>query len=528
MSGLCGIVSTQPIEAGALGRMALALSSRGGVQQAARTLPSGETGRVLFDGRLDRSSLATRFEAQLALHPQEGDGELIGLLHRAVGDDLTGLLDGPFALAILEEDGLYLARDVLGQRPLYYCAEPTAFYFASEIKALLRVVRQAPRVDEQSLEERFVLHDHLLATSTLLCGVHRLRPGHCCRVTRRGHELSVALRAYQPGPETACDARSAEGRRALRDIVERNVAQIAARADSLGVLLSGGFDSSVLAALASRHYHGRVKTFTIAEDPEFPDAIAARRVAHHLRTEHREFIVREPPRLADLRAGLLAYEDLFYRDTLYLLAQKLRGTADVVLSGSGADLFGMPVLARQGRLRAVLASWRALAARLGPCAGERRIGRYMATFESALGDGEERAVFDHFTGEYIPSQLLPSTERVLSSVGVETAFPFANRALLAIASTLPAALKYGREEEKTALRAAFADIGLPPEILSRPKLCSKVNMLETKIALRDLAAQTMSDAEFSRKSRGGLLTTKFQAVCLDLFEEMVASEAGAR
>jgi asparagine synthase (glutamine-hydrolysing) len=519
------MVSTRPVESGIESRMASSLSHRGTVHHAARMLPSGEKGRALFDGHLrNRSVLAARFATWPGLPPPLADSELIRFLHREVGEDFPTLLDGPFALAVFSEDGLLLARDPLGLRPLYYCLRGDTFYFGSEMKALLRAIGETPSLDEESLAERFVLQDHLLAESTYIRGVRRLRPGHSCHVARHGNELRVIVRAQRPDQGAVCDARSEDGLRLIRAVVERNVAEVAATASSLGVLLSGGFDSSVLAALASRHYRGRVKSFTIADDPSFPDAMAARRVAQHLGTEHHEFLVKGTPSLADLRAGLLTYEDVFYRDTLYLLAQRVCGLTDVVLSGSGADLFGMPVLARPRRLGAVLASWRALAERLGPSAGQFRIGCYMAELQRALAADEESAVFHHFTDEYIPSQLLPSTEKALSQVGVEPAFPFADQVLLAIAGTLPAELKYRQEEEKTTLRAAFADSGIPADILSRPKLCSKANMLDTKMALRNLAVQAMTDEEFSRKSRDGLLTTKFQAVCLDLLLETLASD----
>ena len=444
---------------------------------------------ALFDGELlNRQELAGELDAA-----RWTAAELVAHLYRQHGPAFVERLEGPFALAVIDGDRILLARDAVGVRPLYVRRTGDTLLFASEAKALLE---EPTTIDMETLLERFVFSDHVLGRSTLFRDVQSVAPADDSTVP----------------PPTA--SRQPPAERAIRAIVEENVRHYLRRYRTVGILLSGGFDSSVLACLAQNSAPGRVRTFTIGDSEAYPDVRAARQVARHLGTEHHEFLV-DAPDPADLVRGIHAYEDLSYRDTLFILARRMAGMADIALSGTGADLLGNPVLfSTEARLPKTLDNWRRLSASLRD-PEQRRIALYMERFLRELEQDREAAVLRHFLDDYIPNQLIPSTERALSYWGMEAAFPFADRRLLRMARQVPTAA-----ERTRLIRAAFADLDLPANILERPKLCSKQGLVKVKTLARDGAAAA------GAKRLGGLLRTDFEARCYELLETIFLEHRG--
>lgn len=513
MTGIAGAFGPGPIDAGLVDDMARVLAHRGtadirmtphaavaGFQRdpaagAHAALYADGALVVLFDGELD--------QADLAPGQRRPTGELVAHLYRQHGPALLDRLEGPFALAIIDGSRILLARDAIGVRPLYTRRCGNMLLFASEAKALLRGP-SAPDIDMEALLERYVFTDHTLGTTTMFRDVQSLRPGS--GIVAEASSSGVELMEIEAGNGAA--ATPAE----IREIVERNVRYSLERYRTVGVLLSGGFDSSVLACLAQKHSPGRIRTFTIGDSETYPDVQAARQVARHLGTEHHEILIDTPdPR--DLVWGIHAYEDLTYRDSLFILARRMAGLADVALSGSGADLLGTPVLLRLDRIARVSDNWQRLSASLRDPA-RRRIAVYMETFQRHLEEDQDAAVLRHFLDDYIPNQLLPSTERALSYWGMEAAFPFADRRLKGLAQRVKT-----DAERNRLLRAAFADLDLPENIKTRPKLCSKQGLVHVKTTLRQGSHST-------RGRLGGLLRSEFEAHCYELLEAMFLEHRG--
>lgn len=454
---------------------------------------------------------------------------LLGL-YLVFGKEFPKLVKGSFSLAIADGKTLYLARDLLGMRPLFYNYSKDAFFFGSEIKTILQgnTAEEIVEMDMESLYEHFVFEGYLVGDSTYFPHIKHILPGHYCFVKYAG-EINAEIGDYG----TAAKADFAPDIRLLQEevarIVKRNVGHYVKRGGSLGVLLSGGFDSSVLAAIAVELSAGKkqIKTFTISDDKNFPDIQAARKVAKHLGTEHHEFIIKTSPEEKDLIEGIHAYEDVIFRDTIFKLARRVKGLADTVLSGTGADILGMPLLARPWLLERARSEWERLQSNLLP-RGEHRIKSYMRNFLSALEDNEEKALLEHFIKDYLPQQLFPSSERVLMYFGVEVGFPFADADILPLASFLPAHLKYNESgETKTFLREAFSDLDLPDDIKRRPKLCSKLNLRESKINLGKLAGTLLPD-EYVRLHKFASLLPKDKrgVLCFEIFDRIFAKERG--
>jgi asparagine synthase (glutamine-hydrolysing) len=535
MSGIAGAFGSDPVDLDLLrsmagrmvhrGQFALAQTSRGAVALLRREgrsaagpfLDAGRDCSAVFEGELfNAAELAQRVDAPELGEDPGLSAALVARLHARFGARFLELLEGHFTLAVTRGGRLLLARDPIGVRPLYLRRLGPRLLFASEAKALL-VAGPEPSIDSETVLERYVLADHVLGGSTFFDGVQSLAAGAYCTAAAAGPGVRLRLGRYRA--PSASSATAAQDLPALvRQTVERNIRHYVRRYDRVGVLLSGGFDSSVIAALARQHAGTRLTTFTIGDSANYPDVRAARQVARHLGSEHHEIIVNQAPDERELHWGIHAYEDLNYRDTLFMLARRMAGAADLALSGSGADLLGVPVMLWPERLRRARADWQALSRALRRPAGH-RITAYMQAFLREMERDPEAAALRHFVDDYIPNQLLPSTERALSYWGLEAGFPFADRTLLAIARLVGSA-----EERKRILREAFADLDLPEEIKARPKLCSKYGLARVKAAAREARPGA---AGVAGDTLGGLLRSSFQVRCFGLLKRIFIEQRGA-
>jgi asparagine synthase (glutamine-hydrolysing) len=258
----------------------------------------------------------------------------------------TRRLIGMFAFALYERDKrrLWLVRDRLGIKPLYWTRSGGGLAFASELRALRRYPGFAPAIDRDALAS-YMRHGYFPSPHTIYCGVHQLPPGHLLRF-EPGQEPRIApywslaevARAGQEKPLRASDAEATGLLEALlSDAVRRRmVADV-----PLGAFLSGGYDSSTVVALMQKASSRPVRTFSIGFSEEgFDEAQHAKRVAAHLGTDHTELYVSPQeaqaviPRLADI------YDEPFADSSqipTYLVSKLARAHVTVALSGDGGD-----------------------------------------------------------------------------------------------------------------------------------------------------------------------------------------------
>ena len=279
-----------------------------------------------------------------------GDTEVILKAWHAWGERCTERLSGMFAFAIHDrEQGLvFLARDRFGIKPLYYAQSGPDFLFASNLQALLATGRIDTRFDDAALHHLFTLHAVVPAPRTLFLGVRKLQPGHSLtlhldgRCTLRRYWNLVARRDAVPSSEEEWIEAIHDG---LRKAVERRI-RIADV--PVGVLLSGGLDSSLLVGLLAEAGVSGLKTFTVGfEDQpeekgsefEYSDPVAER-----FATEHHKFLVPNDEVLERLPEAVAAMsEPMFGQDAVafYLLAEQVSKEVKAVQSGQGADeVFG--------------------------------------------------------------------------------------------------------------------------------------------------------------------------------------------
>lgn len=306
---------------------------------------------VVFNGEIyNFQELRQRLLArghQLSTH---SDTEVIVHLYEDHGDDLVQYLNGMFAFALWDErrERLLIARDRMGEKPLYFTQTADSFVFASELKSLVVHPAVERRVNLLALR-KYLQYEFVPSPHTMIAGVHKLRPAHRLIFEKGEWRTESYWRLNYDGERLKIgeDEAAEELHDRLREAVRmRLVSDV-----PLGVLLSGGIDSSTVAALACEAAEGRVKTFSIAFDEKsFDESSYARLVAEHLGTEHYEQrfteremleIVPEIPRLLDEPLGDGSLIPTF------LLSRFTRERVTVALGGDGGDelLAGYPTYA---------------------------------------------------------------------------------------------------------------------------------------------------------------------------------------
>jgi asparagine synthase (glutamine-hydrolysing) len=279
------------------------------------------------------------------------DTEVLVHLYEDYGDELTSHLNGMFAFALWDERRarLLIARDRMGEKPLYFTQVPDrVFIFASELKSLVAHPLVERRVNLIALR-KYLQYEFVPSPHTMLAGVFKLPPAHRLILEdgrwrlERYWKLDYRIERAERNEDEAAE----ELLWRLRDAVRmRLISDV-----PLGVLLSGGIDSSTIAALACEAAEGRVKTFSIAFDEQsFDESSYARLVAAHLGTQHFEErfterhmleIVPEIPQLLDEPLGDGSLIPTF------LLSRFTRQHVTVALGGDGGDelLAGYPTYA---------------------------------------------------------------------------------------------------------------------------------------------------------------------------------------
>ena len=270
----------------------------------------------------------------------ESDTEVILRAYAEHGDKCVDHLDGMFAFAVWDaaQQTLLLARDRMGEKPLYYYAGSHAFVFGSELRALLEHPAVPRELDQRSLS-RYLAFEYVPAPDSILAHVAKLPPGHLLTVSPGGKPRVARYWdvAFSPDPRPS----EAEWAERLRDQIERSVARQLVSDVPLGLFLSGGIDSSAIVATAVRTTGKRLRTFSVGfAEPTFDERSHARAVARHCGTEHEE-VVFDAAMMQELVAGVGALFDEPLVDgsflPIYALSRMARQRVTVVLSGDGGD-----------------------------------------------------------------------------------------------------------------------------------------------------------------------------------------------
>ncbi len=418
-----------------------------------------------------------------------GDSEVIIKSYHAWGENCVQRFYGMFAFAIwdMRDKSLFLARDRLGIKPLYYALEGTHLRFASTLQALLAAGGVDTSLDPVALHHHFTLHSVVPAPRTILNGVKKLPPAHTMTFSATGEvklQRYWSLDATRPAHELSEQEWLAATRAVLMRAVERH--RLASDVP-VGVLLSGGLDSSLLVGLLADHVEN-LNTFSIgfeevAGEPghefEYSDL-----VAKHFNTRHHKFALPNsavlktlPDAIAQMSEPMPSYDVTAF----YLLGEKVAEEVKVVLAGQGADevfggYFWYP------RMDAANGS---PLARFAQNYFDRDHAEYLAMMTDAY------AVPD-VTSEWVNGELTqPQADEFLDEVfrldvaalmvddpvkrvdnmtmawGLEARVPFLDHELVELAARMPPSLKL-KEGGKFPLKAVARGV-IPDAVIDRPK-----------------------------------------------------------
>lgn len=274
----------------------------------------------------------------------DGDTEVILRAYLEWGEACVERLTGMFAFAICNRDTLFLARDRLGIKPLYYSETPRSFRFASTPQALIAAGGVDTSIDPVALHHLFTLHAVVPAPRTIFNGIRKLAPGTTLTVNARGdlvHRRYWSLRAQRP----AEPRNEAEWTEAIHESLRQAVKKRIEIADvKVGVLLSGGLDSSLLVALLAEQGVPDLMTFSVGfEDQpeergsefEYSDPVAEMYGTRHHKylIPNAEVLRRLPEAVGEMSEPMFAQDAVAF----YLLAEQVSKTVKVVQSGQGAD-----------------------------------------------------------------------------------------------------------------------------------------------------------------------------------------------
>ena len=289
------------------------------------------------------------------------DTEVVLQAYRVWGERCVERFNGQFAFAIWDRKRrrLVLARDRLGVRPLYLASHAGTLAFASEVKAIFAGLPDMPRaLDPIGLAETFTFWS-VVPPQSVFRGVEELRPGHIRVYGPGGIESPMSERCYwQPDYNETFRGTLADAVVAVDEALERATALRVTRADvPVGSYLSGGLDSSLVAAYAHRATTGRLQTFSLRfADAEYDETTFQREMIARLGSEHHEVLVTREDIAAAFPATVYATERPLLRTApapLFLLARLVHDSGiKVVLTGEGADeMFAGYDLFREARVR---------------------------------------------------------------------------------------------------------------------------------------------------------------------------------
>ncbi|RMD92608.1 MAG: asparagine synthase (glutamine-hydrolyzing), partial [Calditrichaeota bacterium] len=514
---------------------------------------------IVFNGEIyNFPELRKELEAKGHRFRTKTDTETIVHAYEEWGIECPAKLNGMFAFAIWDNrlKQLFLARDRVGIKPLYYYVDRQRLVFGSELKSILQLPEVPRELDLQALD-LFLTYEYVPAPYSILKNIRKLPAGHIL-LARNGH---VETQQYWDMMFVENGLPTEALKEELLDILQDSVTKRLISDVPLGALLSGGIDSSTIVALMSRAMDQPVKTFSIGfENSSYNELEYARAIAKHFKTDHHELIIK--PDALELSEKLIYLLDEPFGDfsifPTYLVSKMAREHVKVVLSGDGGDeLFGgydtyiadwtdkayrrfVPHFLRQNVIRP-FAAW------LPPTGKKKgvvnRIKRFVegsnlpvdlehTRWMTFLIEEEKRHIYSEqilsarngtsaydfirsyfkkaYTRDelnkqlyvdfktYLCDDILVKVDRMSMAVSLEARVPFLDHRVVELSAQIPGNMKLHGTQTKVILKEAMKSL-LPPEILHRGKEGFSIPIKNwIKAELKPLLLDTLSQDTLKR------------------------------
>ncbi len=273
------------------------------------------------------------------------DTEIIIKAYHLWGEDCVQNLDGMFAFCIYHHKNktLFLARDRMGIKPLYFTKNNNYFSFASNTQALLALNNIDKTINKKALQLQLSLHAVIPAPDTILSTIKKVKPATTLTINQKGEIIEKTY--WQPQARRLKNITDAEYITTTHDLLIKAVTKRIDASDvPIGVLLSGGLDSSLIVALLAEANHKDIRTFSIGfediKDETGSEFQYSDQVVDKFKTKHKKYIIANSkvlPHLTDAVSQMA--EPMVAQDAVafYLLAKEVSQDVKVVLSGQGAD-----------------------------------------------------------------------------------------------------------------------------------------------------------------------------------------------
>ena len=411
-------------------------------------------------------------------------------------------LNGIFAFAIWdsEKNVLFLARDRIGVKPLFYCQKADTFLFASEMKAILEHPLVKPKINREGLAELFAIGPARTPGKGIFLGIAELKPGYCMEVNRKFAKVKQYWSLNSHSHEEDFDQTAAHVRELVCDSIKRQLVSDV----PLCTLLSGGLDSSAITSIASQVYHNEKKesidTFSIdyiGNDKYFQanefqpnaDAPWVERVSNYLGTRHSSCLLDTPELIEALFPAVIARDLPGMTDvdsSLFLFSRWIKKHATVGMSGECADevFGGYPWFYKETDTNNSTFPWsQNISERFKLYSPELldaiQPRRYVADrYEEAMSevphfegdrdiDSKMRDMFYLNLTRWMPT-LLDRKDRMSMAAGLELRVPFCDHRLVEYVWNVPWEMKNYKNREKGLLRQALTGL-LPEDVLWRKK-----------------------------------------------------------
>ncbi|MBX4200626.1 asparagine synthase (glutamine-hydrolyzing) [Candidatus Parcubacteria bacterium] len=302
---------------------------------------------ITYNGELyNFKELRSELEKLGHVFVSDADTEVILKSYEQWGEPCLGKFNGMFAFAIWDKprQQLFLARDRMGEKPLYYYSDGHKFVFASEIKSILEDKSIVRRVDSQGMVNYFTF-GHSVGEDTMYQNIKKLLPGHS--LTVKNGQVNIEKFWDSLVLQAGADRGGRYYQEKLLEIFDDSVKRRMVADVPLGVFLSGGLDSSSVVAMMARHTKLPITTFSVGFDEpgtEFNELKDAKVVSDYFKTRHHELILRESDLLETLQDIVYHFDEPFgdaANFPVFCVSRLASKHVKVVLTGEGADeIFG--------------------------------------------------------------------------------------------------------------------------------------------------------------------------------------------